>query len=128
MMDRHLEELSDEEYRSRWLAFHESIDWSTRVDVTHDPITSFGPKALYRKNKGSFMNGLRREIHCRPYVAHMRRSRDTGVWMTEQEVYDMSQVPALDLSDSYRRPFVDIGSVLAHVRFPRLPRAHERVA
>jgi hypothetical protein len=103
MNARHLVDLPDDEYRGHWLAFHENVDWSAHTDVTAVPITFTGPDALYRQNKGSFMDGLEPKVHCRPLAAHARRAKRTGSWIAQDKIFELSLVPALDLSRTYER-------------------------
>lgn len=91
-------DLPDDEYRAHWLAFHEQTDWSAHRDVTSVPIDFAGPDALYRRNKGSFMDNIDREVHCRPYAGHARRARRTGAWIPEEKVFELSLYPAHDFS------------------------------
>lgn len=111
MRGEHLADLPDDEYRAYWLAFHEQVDWSKRPDVTRVPITSSGPDALYRRNKGSFMERLQPEIHCRPFAAHARRAKRTGMWVSEDAVFELAHAPALDFTAHGRVP-VDVPRLL----------------
>jgi len=117
----HLVDLPDDQYRAHWLAFHDTIDWSAHQDVTAVAVTFDGPDALYRRNKGSFMEGVRPAVHCRPYAGHARRAWRTGAWIPEEKVFEASLTPALDLTSSCRRSPIDFGSVLRKL-FPRSDR------
>ena len=107
MHDDHLVDLPDDQYRAHWLAFHDSVDWAAHRDMTGVPITFEGPDALYRRNKGSFMERLEPGVHCRPYAAHARRARRTGAWIPEEKVFEASLVPTLDLTPA--RASLDFG-------------------
>lgn len=96
MHDGHLVDLPDDQYRAHWLAFHETVDWAAHRDMTTVPVTFDGPDALYRRNKGSFMERLEPTVHCRPYAAHARRARRTGAWIPEEKVFEAALVPTLD--------------------------------
>ncbi len=102
MHDGHLVDLPDDEYRAHWLAFHERVDWAAHQDVTAIPVTFDGPNALYRRNKGSFMERLQPGVHCRPYVAHARHARRSGAWLSEEKVFETTLAPALDLTPALR--------------------------
>jgi hypothetical protein len=104
MHDDHLVDLPDDQYRAHWLAFHETVDWAAHRDMTSVPITFDGPDALYRRNKGSFMERLEPDVHCRPYAGHARRARRTGAWIPEEKVFEAALVPTLDLTAPRRAP------------------------
>lgn len=108
MHDDHLVDLPDDQYRAHWLAFRDQVDWSAHEDVTAIPITFDGPNALYRRNKGSFMERLQPDVHCRPYVGHARHARRTGAWLSEEKVFETTLAPALDLTSAVRRKPVDL--------------------
>jgi hypothetical protein len=112
MHDDHLVDLPDDQYRAHWLAFHEQVDWSAHQDVTAIPVTFEGPEALYRRNKGSFMERLEPAVHCRPYAAHARHARRSGAWISEEKIFEASLAPALDLMPPMRRRPIDLGAVL----------------
>jgi hypothetical protein len=105
MNDGRLVDLPDDEYRAHWLAFHERTDWAAHQDVTRVPITFDGPDALYRRNKGSFMERLEPRVHCRPYTAHARRAKRTGAWIPEEKIFEAALAAPLDLTrECHRRP------------------------
>lgn len=110
-MNDPLVDLPDDQYRAHWLAFHEQVDWSAHEDVTAMPIRFDGPGALYRRNKGSFMERLEPAVHCRPYAAHARHARRSGAWISEEKVFEASLAPALDLTPPVRRRSKDLGAI-----------------
>ena len=93
MKSEPLLDLPDDEYRSHWLAFHEQTDWAAHRDMTAVPITFVGPDALYRRNKGSFLDRMQQSVHCRPYAGHARRARRTGAWIPEEKVFELALYP-----------------------------------
>jgi len=123
-----LVDLPDDQYRAHWLAFHETIDWSKHEDVTAIPVTFDGPDALYRRNKGSFMEALQPAVHCRPYAGHARRARRTGAWIPEEKVFETSLIPAIDLRPVRRRLPIDVAGALRKLFvWPERANAEERL-
>lgn len=115
MNDPGLADLPDDAYRAHWLAFHDQLDWSTHEDVTHQTITFDGPDALYRRNKGSFMERVRPDVHCRPYAGHVRRAKRTGAWISDEKLFEASLIPALDLTRVQGHAALSLGQRLRKV-------------
>lgn len=107
-----LVDLPDDEYRSHWLAFHEHTDWAAHRDMTSVEITFAGPDALYRRNKGSFMERMQPAVHCRPYAGHTRRARRTGAWIPEEKVFELALYPGHDFAPQLPRASAGIGARL----------------
>lgn len=124
MYDGHLVDLPDDQYRAHWLAFHETVDWAVHRDMTAVRVTFDGPEALYRRNKGSFMERLQPAVHCRPYAAHARRARRTGAWIPEEKVFEAALAPTLDLTPAHAP--IDLGRMLR--KLFAAPAAYETVA
>jgi hypothetical protein len=107
-----LADLPDDEYRAHWLAFHEQTDWAAHKDVTAVRVEFVGPDALYRRNKGSFMDDIRRDVHCRPYAGHARRARRTGAWVPEEKVFELSLYPGHDFTHLTSREPAGVAHIL----------------
>ena len=119
MTAEHLVDLPDDAYRAHWLAFHEQLDWSKHQDMTRVPITCAGPDALYRRNKGSFMENLRPEVHCRPYTAHARRAKRSGAWVSDDSLFELPLAPTLDFTPAQRGVQANVARLLR--RYFHLP-------
>jgi hypothetical protein len=128
MKGTQLVDLPDDAYRAHWLAFHEQLDWSTHQDVTRVPITFVGPTALYRSNKGSFMDLLRPEVHCRPYVGHLRRAKRTGAWISDDKLFEAAHAPALDFTGGEQRALAGLGRRLRKYFIDRARTGPQRAA